>query len=84
MTRALNETNQTYLKERPTIVSHYIPQPRYSKEHQEQSAREGRPLFTLDIYTRKGKRVTATGVLGDAAIDEMIARLQRVKDGPAE
>lgn len=57
-----------------------IPQPRYSQEHKDQSAAEHRPLFTLDIWYPRDKRVTATGVLVDSEIDEIIARLQRVRE----
>lgn len=63
-------------------MSHHVPQPRYSPEHKEQAKQEQRPLFTLDIYHYpRQRRTTSTGVATDSEIDEMIARLQRIKEG---
>lgn len=57
-----------------------VPQPRYGAKHREHARREDRPLFTLDIWHLGDRRTTSTGVLLDSEIDEMIARLQRVKE----
>jgi len=60
----------------------YVPQPRYSKEHQQQAVAENRPLFTLDIYYPRGtkskhgmKRTTVTGVLTEREIEHALARI---------
>lgn len=64
-------------------MSVYIPQPRYSEEHKAQAEREGRPLFTLDIWYPGVRRATTTGVLLDSQIEQMIARLaaSRTQEG---
>jgi hypothetical protein len=62
-------------------MSDHVPQPKYSLEHREQAKQENRPLFTLDIYHYPRKRrSTCTGVATDSEIDDMIARLQRIKE----
>lgn len=66
-------------------MSDYVPRPRYAKDRMEQAAESKRPLFTLDVYWYpKKRRTTCTGVATDSEIDEMIERLQRIKESSHE